>query len=74
MDYIRSRPDSGLQILPYARSDSARRKGVALLVALSLAGFFFGWIGALIALVIAAPLFWRLEHHFFFGRSNDDEA
>lgn len=73
MDHVRARPDSGRKILPYAKSDSARRWEIVLLIAISLTGFFFGFIGALIALAIAAPIFWKLEHHFFFGHPNDGD-
>lgn len=74
MDYVRSRPDAGLKVLPYARSDSARRWGIAMLIGVGLAGFIFGWLGGVIALAVAAPFFWGLEHHFFFNKAGGDDV
>lgn len=74
MDYVRSQPDYGSKVMPYAKSESARRTGIVILVVLGLAGFFFGWVGAVIALVVAAPIFWRLEHHFFFQRTANGDT
>ena len=71
MDYVRSQPDAGSKVLPYAKSDSARRWGIVIAVVVCLVGFFLGWVGALIAFVVAAPIGWRLEHHFFFQRSHN---
>ena len=67
MDYVRSQPDSGLKIAPYAKSDASRRTAIAIVVVVGLMAAI-DWRGGIVALVVAAPLLWRLEHHFFFGR------
>lgn len=72
MDYVRSRPESGLKMVPYAKSDSARRRAVVIIVVIGLIATIFGWLPGLVALVVAAPFLWRLEHHFFFGRHDAD--
>jgi len=74
MDYARAQPDLGTKTLPYAKSDSARRIGAGLAVMVALTAFLFGWVGGVIAIVVAAPLFWRLEHHFFLTRSPDTDT
>lgn len=65
MDYQRSRPDAGLKSMPYAKSDSARRTAIAIIVVVGSIATIFGWRAGLVALVVAVPLLWRLEHHFF---------
>lgn len=72
MNYVRSRPDSGLKALPYAKSDSARRTAVVVFVIVALIAAIFGWLPGLVALLVASPLLWRLEHHFFFGHRDTD--
>jgi hypothetical protein len=72
MDHVRSNPDAGLKSLPYAKSDSARRKAVIILAIVGISGLILGWVGALIALVVSAPFFWRLEHHFFVGHQESE--
>jgi hypothetical protein len=74
MDHVRARPESGLKTNPYLKSESSRPAAVALMTAVMLAGLIFGWIGGVIALVLAAPFLWRLEHHFFFTRSQGSKA
>ena len=74
MDYARAQPDLGTKTLPYAKSDSARRIGAVLAVMVALSAFLFGWVGGVIAIVVAVALFWRIEHHFFFPRSLDADA
>ena len=71
MDYLRSQPDAGSKVLPYARSASARRAGIVIALVVCLVGFCLGWVGALIAFVVAAPIGWGLEHHLFFQRSHN---
>ncbi|MDO8388926.1 MAG: hypothetical protein Q7V57_00430 [Actinomycetota bacterium] len=43
-------------------------------VAIGFVGFLFCWLGGLVALVVAAPFLWKLEHHFFFGRQTVESA
>ena len=68
IDYVRSQPDEGLRSMPYAKSDSARRTAIGIIAVVGLIAWIFGWLAGLVALVVAAPFLWRLEHHFFFGR------
>jgi hypothetical protein len=74
MDYVRSQPDAGMRFAPYAKSDSARRAALAIVIAVGLVAAIFGWLPGLIALIIAAPFLWRLEHHFFFGGRDADDV
>ncbi len=74
MDHVRSQPDAGLRAMPYAKSDKARRIGLVLLAGIGLSGFIFGWLGGLIALLVAVPFMWRLEHHFFFNGRHPADA
>ena len=67
MDDLRSNPDAGFKLLPYAKSESARRRLIATSAVPGIAGLVFGWIGAVVALVVTVPLVWKLEHHHFFG-------
>ena len=68
VDYLRAHPEAGTEIHPFAKSDRSRRSAVMVTIAAGLSGFFFGWVGGLIALVVAIPFAWKLEHHFFFER------
>jgi hypothetical protein len=74
MDYIRSQPESGIQIVPYAKSDSARHTAVVIIVVVGLIATILDWRAGVVAWVVAAPLLWRLEHHFFFGSNDVDDA
>lgn len=74
MDDIRSNPDAGLKVLPYAKSDAARRQLLLTVAIVGIVGVIFGWIGAVVALAIAMPLVWKLEHHHFFGHGGTDDA
>jgi hypothetical protein len=73
-DYQRSQAQEGVEFAPYAKSDSARRIAIVVVVALGLTAAIFGWLAGLVALAVAAPFLWKLEHHFFFGRHDDDPA
>lgn len=72
MDYQRSQPDVGVKSMPYAKSDSARRAAIAIIVIVGAIATFFDWRAGLVALVLAIPLIWRVEHHFFFGHRDAD--
>jgi hypothetical protein len=72
MDHLRSHEGSGVKFAPYAKSDSARRTGAAIVVAVGLIALIFGWLPGLVALVVALPFLWRLDHHFLFGRHGTD--
>ena len=74
MNAIRSNPDAGVKVLPYAKSESARRKLIATAAIVGVVGLIFGWIGAMLACAVAVPLVWKLEHHNFFGRNATDEG
>lgn len=74
MDAVRSNPDAGVKVLPYAKSESARRKLIATAAMVGIVGLVFGWIGALLTCAVAVPLVWSLEHHYFFGRNGTDEG
>ena len=77
MDYLRADSDRGLKGFPYAKSDSARQKSTLILIGVWVVGFVGGLWWALGALIVAGPLLWRLEHHFFFRRSTsrvDEES
>lgn len=74
MDHIRSQPDAGHRPMPYAKSESARQWAIAIMVGVGVVSFLGGLVWALVALVLAAPVLWRLEHHFFFRRSGSGDA
>ncbi|MGB8861342.1 MAG: hypothetical protein WCC60_18945 [Ilumatobacteraceae bacterium] len=71
---VRSNPDAGVKVLPYAKSDSARRKLIATAAIVGIVGLIFGWTGVLLACAVAVPLVWKLEHHYFVGRNDTDEG
>ena len=74
MDYVRSQPDAGHRTMPYAKSDSARQWAIVILAVVGVVGFIGGPFWAIGALVLALPLLWRLEHHFFLRRRETDAA
>jgi zinc transporter ZupT len=63
-----------MKVLPYAKSESARRQLLPTLAIVGLIGMIFGWIGALVALAIAVPLVRKLEQHHFFGHDGTDDT
>lgn len=68
MNHLRSQPNAGIRMIPYAKSESARRAAICIIVVIGLVGMAFGIWWAALALAVMAPILWRLEHHFFLRR------
>lgn len=62
-DFLRDNPDAGTKVNPYAKSDRARRWMVTALLGSAALGAVFGWKAGIAAVVVAAAVLWRHEHH-----------
>lgn len=73
-EHLRSRPDAPLTMVPYAKSTSARRIAVGVVIVIGVIAMFFGILWSLLVLLLAAPALWQLEHHFFLDRTEANQA